>query len=301
VSVILLLTSNAQTPGAGSTVDTISIVQRVQQNTSTTVDLQITKDGTPYNATAAYVTVTSDDGTILIDHQAATPTTIGHFTYPLAAAQTATLDLLTMTWDLTIDGQPQYATTHVEVVGGYLFNLAALRSDRDLTDTTQYPTGNLADARTYAEQELERSCGITFVPRYKRLNVNGTGTNLLRLNDAPLRTVRSVTVDGTAWTDLTGVQVAGSFLNSTTTWPAGYGNISLAYEAGYDYPPAAISQAALILAKDYLVRGPLDDRAIQRATEDGPVFIATPGWNGNRFGIPAVDAVIDSYRTPSIA
>jgi hypothetical protein len=71
--------------------------------------------------------------------------------------------------------------------------------------------------------------------------------------------------------------------------------VDIAYEHGYDQPPAAVSQAALIVAKDYLVRGPMDDRAIQRATDEGPVFIATPGFQGKRFGIPTVDAVVDAY------
>jgi hypothetical protein len=298
---VILLFSNAATPSL--TVDTVPVTQRVQRATGTSIDLQITQDGTPTDTDdqTATVTITRDDGTPIVTDATATREATGHYTYFLTSAQTAQLDWLTATWTATIQTQPQTVTTRIEIVGGFLFGIGDARNDRDLKDAVKYPTTRIMDARTYAEQELERACGVTFVPRYKRLNVNGTGDRLLGLTDAPLRLLRSVTVDGTAWTDLTGVQIGYGYLSAQDTWTSGYGNIQLAYEVGYDYPPAAVTQAALILAKDYLVRGPLDDRAIQRATEDGPVFIATPGWNGNRFGIPQVDAVVDSYRVPSIA
>jgi hypothetical protein len=291
MSLLLLFSSNA----SALSVDAVSIVQRVQQNTSTTIDLQITRDGTPSDPepATARVTITRDDGTVLVDNADATRTATGHFAYTLAAA-------LTATWDITVDGQPQYASTRIEVVGGFLIGLGDLRAHRDLTDTTRYPTSKLADARTYAEQELEQACGVAFVPRYGRQTITGTDDKLLPLV-RDVRAIRTGTVNGTPIDDLTTLAVGDGFVYNPSGWGTGYRNVTLSYEHGMDYPPAAVSQAALILAVDYLVRGPLDDRAIQRATEDGPVFIATPGWNGNRFGIPQVDALVDAYRVPSIA
>jgi hypothetical protein len=302
VSLLLLFNNGSSELGSSAlNVDAVSVVQRVQQNTSTTIDLQMTRDGVatdPEPATAR-VTIVRDDGTVLIDNAEATRTGTGHFAYILAAAQTAQLDWLTATWDITVDGQPQYASTRIEIVGGFLIGLGDLRADRDLTNTATYPTSKLADARTYAEQELEQACGVAFVPRYGRRTLTGSRDNLLPLT-RDVRTIRSSTVNG-ALADVSTLAAGDGFVYNPSGWGSGYQNVTIRYEHGMDYPPAAVSQAALILAKDYLVRGPLDDRAIQRATEDGPVFIATPGWNGNRFGIPQVDAVVDSYRVPSIA
>jgi hypothetical protein len=297
VSLLLFFSSNA----SALSVDAVALVQRVQQNTSTTIDLHMTRDGQPADPepATARVTITRDDGTVIVDNALANREGVGHFTYMLAAGQTAQLDWLTATWDLTVDGQPQYTSTRIEVVGGFLIGLGDLRNDRDLTNATTYSTDALANARVYAEQEIERACGVAFVPRYTRDPIQLTvGGVLLRPR---VRALRRVSRAGVSLID-----------TSTVTWdPMGFLNLSprdvptatggssavdIAYEHGWDAPPAAVSQAALILAKDYLVRGPRDDRAIQRATEDGPVFIATPGFQGNRFGIPTVDAVVDTYR-----
>jgi hypothetical protein len=108
----------------------------------------------------------------------------------LAAAQTAQLDWLTATWDLTVDGQPQYASTRIEVVGGFLIGLGDLRNDRDLTNAASYSTDALANARVYAEQELEQACGVAFVPRYTRDPVQlDRGGVLLRPRVRALRRV----------------------------------------------------------------------------------------------------------------
>ena len=56
-----------------------------------------------------------------------------------------------------------------------------------------------------------------------------------------------------------------------------------------------------MLAEHHIVQGPIDDRATQRASEFGPVNLATPGLFGSRFGIPVVDAFCQSYRIPAVA
>jgi hypothetical protein len=302
VSLLLFFSSNA----SALSVDAVALVQRVQQNTSTTIDLHMTRDGQPADPepATARVTITRDDGTVIVDNALADRQGVGHFTYMLAAAQTAQLDWLTATWDLTVDDQPQYASTRIEVVGGFLIGLGDLRNDRDLTNAASYSTDALANARVYAEQELEQACGVAFVPRYTRESVRPTrsGDIMLRPRVRALRAVTragAVLVDAATltWDPIGTLSLAAGLVPAAT---AGTTAIDVAYEHGYDQPPAAVSQAALIVAKDYLVRGPMDDRAIQRATDEGPVFIATPGFQGKRFGIPTVDAVVGAYGMPAL-
>jgi hypothetical protein len=68
-----------------------------------------------------------------------------------------------------------------------------------------------------------------------------------------------------------------------------------------DYPPPGAVEAALVLAKHKLVKGPIDERATQRPSEFGPVNLATPGMFGARFGIPVVDAFVSATRIPNVA
>jgi hypothetical protein len=41
-------------------------------------------------------------------------------------------------------------------------------------------------------------------------------------------------------------------LYSPTCWAAGYGNLTIGYEHGYDFPPAEITRIALVLTKTWL-------------------------------------------------
>jgi hypothetical protein len=55
VSLLLFFSSNA----SALSVDAVALVQRVQQNTSTTIDLHMTRDGQPADPEPATARVTS--------------------------------------------------------------------------------------------------------------------------------------------------------------------------------------------------------------------------------------------------
>ena len=80
------------------------------------------------------------------------------------------------------------------------------------------------------------------------------------------------------------------------TWSAGYGNGVVGYEHGYDRPPERIRRAALLLAKAWLVAGPVDDRAATFSSADGGTYgLVVEGRGSSPFGIPAVDAAVQEY------
>lgn len=268
-------------------------MDRIAQNVSSTLSQTfyvngVATDPVPDTAT---VTITRDDGTAIVTgaatSQGAGP---GEFTYTLSPAQTATLDILTVAWTATIAGFAQTVTDTVEVVGGFLFSLAQARALPPLNDTTTYPTSKIAEYRTLAEQAFEDACGVAFVPRYRRQTFySHTARSSVSLSPQ-VRVFRSAESDGTTLVatdvDLDPVGVA---------YYGWSGQGSIAYEHGYDRPPEPVSRAVLLLAKTWLVKGPLDDRTTQMATEDGPINIAVPGLRGSYFGIPSVDAAVEQY------
>jgi hypothetical protein len=281
-------------------------MERIAQGRSATLSHTFYSNGVATNPSpdSATVAITRADGTALVPSGSVVDAGVGVVTLTLTPSETALLDTLTLRWTATFGGQSQVFTDYVEVAGGFLFSLDQARALAPLNNTTTYTDAKLIAARTTAEQTIEDACGRAFVPRYTRETLHGTGDTLLKLTMPDIRSIRTVTVTtagvGTAYTApelaLLAINPDG-FLYSSTGWTAGIGNITVGYEHGEAYPPARVSQAALILARSLLVKGPVDDRALGQASAGGDFSfgLATPGRNGSWVGLPEVDAVIDQY------
>lgn len=270
-------------------------MQRVLVDTDITMSVTFEVDGTPTDPSpaTATVTITRDDGTVIVPGLAAARTGTGEFSYTLDAGDNDQLDILTAEWTSSLGT----LTTTTEVVGGFLFTIADARRLKPLQDATKYPADRIIEARTLAESALEDLCGVAFVPRYARETFSGTGTTSLLLR--PRTTlVRSVTSDGTVYTptEIAALvpQQTGAVYNPNR-WASGYGNLSVSYVHGYTSPPPRVSQACLLLAKNWLVDGPLDDRMTSMSTDDGTFALLTPGLRGSFTGIPEVDACVQTY------
>lgn len=269
--------------------------QRVLRATQATISIDYEINGTstaPSPATAD-VTITRADGTPLVTDAPATHGTAGEFSYTLTPTETADLDCLTATWTSSLGT----LTTNVEIVGGFLFTISEARSLSPLDKTAVYSTQQIIDARTLAETALEDLCGVAFVPRYTTETFSGNAGTQLLLRPRT-SAIRSVSADGVAYTttELTALvpQQTGLVYNPNR-WANGYGNLTIGYEHGYTSPPPRVSQACLLLAKNWLVKGPLDDRMTSMSSEDGTFSLLTPGVRGSYVGIPEVDAVIQQY------
>lgn len=267
---------------------------RVLRNTPTTLAVSVEVDGvgTDPSPDESTVTVTRADGTAVVTDAAAINQADGVFSYNLAAAENDRLDVLTATWTTPLGT----FVTETEVVGGFLFSVSELTDMLTSSRVTgTYTVDQIIEIRTLAEEALEDACGVAFVPRYTQTTVSGTGGTVMLL--APRTTaLRAVSVDGVAQT------VTDEAFDATTgavywpdTWTAGTSNIVVGYEHGYRYPPARVKRAALLLAKSWLIAGPIDDRTTSLSTEDGTFSLATPGVRGSVFGIPEVDATVQQY------
>lgn len=275
-------------------------MQRIERGLSATLTHTFYQDGVPTNPSpdAATVTITRDDGTVLVNAASATEVGTGVVSYTLTPAQTALLDTLTVGWTATFGGQSQTFTDVVEVVGGFLFTIAQARAIKPLDNTATYTNDQIIDARTLVEQSLEDACGVAFVPRYAREMVSGSGSSRVILSRPRVTAIRSVSLDGVALgaSDLATVvaRVTG-VAYYPGRWTSGFDNYEVGYEHGWPQPPERVRHAALRLAKRWMVEGPVDDRATAMTTEDGTYSLVTPGLRGALFDLPEVNAVVQLY------
>lgn len=259
-------------------------------------------DGEPA-APAGTVTVgvTKADGTAVVaPGTATTGTGSSPRTYALAA-QTA-LNLLTVTW--TDAGDSSAHTQLVEVVGGYWFSRAqAILHDSNLADGAKYPPERISAVRAEVEAEFEDVTNVAWVPRFRRVQLAGSGSCDLVLPDVMIRTLRSVrayasdlaTYDTFDADDLTGtVAKAWGVLHRSAGWSRDVVYV-VEYEHGADQPPPDLRDAAITRLRHRLNmhRSGIPDRATSQTTESGQTYsLATPGLRGFITGIPDVDMVL---------
>src|SRR5438045_3936869 len=113
----------------------------------------------------------------------------GQTTAALAAQNQ--IRMLTVTWVATVAGGSVTEVEYVEIVSGFYFTLAEGRaSDASLSSTSTYPSADIEARRLEVEVECEEICDRAFIPRYRRLVLDGSGTTDLLLRDAEVRTIR---------------------------------------------------------------------------------------------------------------
>jgi hypothetical protein len=188
------------------------------------------------------------------------------------------------------------------------FTPAELRSmypDIDAADDPVVTDEMIEASRREVEQRLESRllCNVAFVPRTATEIRSGDGTSILKVAHLRPRAITTaITTTGQTDIDIDGVIPTRSGFRRRGGWPWGLSNITLTYTHGHDQPPEAIKQAAMLWVKSLVLDGPITERAIAIATEDGGrIPLATPTLLGSRSGIPAVDeAIIENRELNSI-
>jgi hypothetical protein len=265
-------------------------VERYLKSTVVTLTGQFYVDGVltdPSPATAT-IGITRADGTALIAPGTATTRTgLGTFQYSLSAAQTALLDNLTARWTSSLGTVETYG----EIVGGFLFTIAEARAfGQPLSDAAKYSSAQIAAVRTLAEQALEDACGVAFVPRHAHELVSATGNGLVFKWP---RVLAVLTVNGVAPTGTVDIYPSG-VVTSSTGWPSG--RLAVAYDHGYERPPERVKRAAILLAKRYIVNGPIDDRASKLDLGDqGSIALFNPMMRDSVFDVPEAEACVRAY------
>lgn len=273
------------------------MISQILKNTAATLQVTFSVGDASGSVT---VTVTRADGTAIATGAATThPGPVGVYTYALAP-QTE-LDSLTATWSGTFGGVVQSVQTFAEIVGGYLFTLSDIRAfgDRTLANSTTYPDADLREARERITDMFQDVTQTSFVPRYARDTLDGTGTSRIWLLRKRPRRIIAATVDGTTLSDLTILKPypTGRLERTTGLWGTGIlnrQNVTVSYEYGYSSPPADISRAAMTLARYELVSSDISDRMISFDNDLGSVRLSVPGRNYPT-GIPIVDATLARY------
>jgi hypothetical protein len=256
---------------------------------------------------AVVVRVTRLDGSLVDEQDAVGPDADGAWSYTFPGRDV--LDDLIVSWSVTLGGDAVVLDQDsIEVVGGLYFGLAEGRDvDPALKSVERYPTGKLVAARIETESECERITGQAWVPRFARATVSGDDRAGLVLPHSMIRTIRSVSVAGTALdvgsvAGLTFSDVGLLMRPSGAVWPRGSRNIVVEYEHGNDRPNADILRGAKLRFKSFVLEGrsALPDQAERRVTVEASGTSTVYGSpTAERTGLPAVDAAYHRWPAPS--
>lgn len=202
-----------------------------------------------------------------------------------------------MKWTATLDGDDIELFEDFELSSRPYFTIAELIAHDTTSDLDQADRNKLKRARNEAEDIIEHNCSVAFVPRSRRFETRGDGSERILLPDVKCRRVISVTVDGVPIAVSPLKLHAWGALDNPTGWD---GQIVVTYEHGYGSLPQPIKTAALILATSKANLTGVPSNALSQNTDAGFVRFAIAGRDGAT-GIPDVDAVIEQYKRYKLA
>jgi hypothetical protein len=176
-----------------------------------------------------------------------------------------------------------------------------------LPDMSGETSARITAAAAWAIGVIEREVGTSFIARTITAEVHDGGVDAIILRKPYVLSVTSATQDGVAVTST--LRVRGGTLrkfSSATSfapmvWSAGYGNVTVTYQAGYSStPPADIKEAALAATRWHLLEGRANNVHSPRQTSltndmGGTVNFAVAGTD-RPTGYPDVDAVIVGWK-----
>lgn len=281
-------------------------MQRILTNTAPVLKHTFYDGETGATVAGVTVTVTRDDGTVLVTGAAAAVTGT-EWSYTLPVAYTGQVDVLQVTWTAT-GGRAE--SDYVEVAGGFHVTLMQIRQLPDLSDQAKFTTDKLEQARMWWEDLSEEYCGVAFVPRYAKDVFPAAGgpqwlSRLYPHVDAQTRMlsrlyprrILSATYNGTAdtfsgWT----VDVGGTVTRDTGTFGTSFRWV-ITYEHGYATCPPDIQQAGLDAIRWKLLadKAGAPSRQLSIATDVGTTRFAVADED-RPTGIDTVDSVLARRR-----
>ena len=267
-------------------------------------------NGTPTDVGSVTIGIVDEAGdTVVTSGTATTNNNDGTYEYTLAVQ--SQVNWLIVTWT---DTASQSLVDRIEVRGNHLFTEAEARAfhGSELTNATTYPDADIAEARDRIMDEFQQICGVSFVERYERETIPGTGQRALAMEHPKIQSVISATVSGTAVSTANVVVLSpygrrlwrtdGNWSRPTSSNPL---NVTVEYSHGFDVVPGDIKRAALILVRHHLVKDTsgsgLSDRAVSLTDEIGTIRLSQPNARFQRpYGIPFVDTTLMrySYQVP---
>jgi hypothetical protein len=168
-------------------------------------------------------------------------------------------------------------TTYVEVVGSILFGEAALRTfdDDAIASTTDYSDADILAMHDRVADFLEHATGRSWIRRYCRVELPGTGTRHLYLSDWVIRrTAAGLPIDRPgAGRDIIRILSAndgaavtssdilvlpdGRLTRTDQAWTSATQtdpyNVSIEYEYGVPFTVSGVDRIAMLIARHWLV------------------------------------------------
>ena len=188
-------------------------VADILKGTGQTISVQWYSDDGVADPGTVTVTITNSDGTAVATDAATNGSGTNPRTYTITPAQAANLTTFTMVWTSAGDGDvaaDTTVTTYAEVVGDLLFTLYEARQfdGGAVGNTTTYPDADLVRYRSMIADAFDQRLGYPLGRRYRRVVLDGSGTNELLVCDedgrsaiylASIRSIEYRDSGGTTW------------------------------------------------------------------------------------------------------
>lgn len=254
-------------------------------------------DGTATDVGTVTIGIVDANGdTVVSSGTAVTDNSDGTYEYALAVQTEPTI--LTVTWT----SGSQSLVDELEVVGGWLFTENQARNHgkkadetAPLASATEYPDSWIADERDRIADLLEQWTGVSWIPRYNRERLYGTGTRSIEVEKREVTEILSATVSSTS-VSTSNVEILpdGLLWRKDGLWTAGTAsnplNVTIEYVHGYDRLRNGVDRIALDLLLHRLVPRTTPDNLLSMDTEFGTQrFIQAGGPMRNPTGLPKVD------------
>lgn len=269
-----------------------------------TLTLRTDSDGTQTDQGTFTIGIVDANGDeVVASGTAVTDNSDGTYEYTLAAQPD--LGFFTVTWSET-GGDLTY-TTYVEIVGGFLFTESQARAFQDgrLDSDAKFDDADIAAERVRVTDWLEAQTGASWVPRYRRVALQGTGSDNLALygptrSEGPsggegyahhINRILSLTIDDEAInTDLVEIDGARLWLtDGTFTYRRRPGNVVVEYEYGYPSLRNGVDRIALLELVNRLPASRLSPNA-ESSTDEFGTYSWAPQNNGRPSRNPEVNA-----------
>ena len=278
---------------------------KVLRNSAEDLEVTFYSAETATNVSTGSMTVGIVDEAGRVVTAAGTSTTTsstGVYKYTLQAQ--SDLKRLTATWSGTFGTAMEFTTQH-EVVGGVYATPIEIRNMDSISgEASTFPTADLVEATTWAEAVIDDYCGTSFVYRYERDVLNGTGSDRIKLSRMFPRKIIAASIDGVALTsdEINNIALhdSGVIVREDDIWEftTPGKKVIIEYEAGVDKtPPPDIAWATRTLARYHLIEqvSRIPERALSISSEFGNIALSQPSMS-KPTPLPDVNVILNRHR-----
>lgn len=269
---------------------------RVLRDTDSTLKKPWLVDGTPTSGQTITATVKDLDDVTIASGSAPEDGSTGSYAFTLQETHVPNVALYNVTW---ANANGQQVTDQIEVVGNWLFSEPQARAFKAqaLGNATKYPDPILLAERDRITDLIDKLTGRSWIPRYRRFVLKGSGSRELWLGDAVYSIGGNIAGESSGRRDLQAV--LSCKVNGATVSPANISidrqmgvlhrtdaawaipsstapfNVTVDLEYGLPEVMDGVDHVALLLLTDRLVNSNIPDRARSWTDEFGNINLDT--------------------------